>query len=124
MKHRLPDPDEVFDDPLPADRPCVVCKRVVPLASVEHACHATCKRYRTPKQKAVAQAGILSTAKHFSESPAYQEVLAGVPLADRATFTALVADYCARGIERFGRSHISYALIADLVRDGWRKGTT
>lgn len=49
------------------------------------------------------------------------EVRQGVPEDLKPVFDDLVTDYRASSLEVVGKEFSSYAILADLIRKGWRK---
>lgn len=50
-----------------------------------------------------------------------KEVAEGLPEDEREVFYDLVADYRQHALEQTGQAFVSFDIIRDLVKDGWRK---
>jgi hypothetical protein len=53
-------------------------------------------------------------------SPKEEEARNSLPVGLRQIFDDFVADYKFHGTQRHGRPYISYIVLADMVRAGWR----
>lgn len=53
-------------------------------------------------------------------SPREEEARTALPDELRPIFDAFVADYKFHGTKRHGKPYISYIVLADMVRAGWR----
>jgi len=56
-----------------------------------------------------------------TKGPNYLKVLSTVPEDLRPVYTELVEDYKFHALTRSGRVWVSYEIIADLVKAGWRR---
>jgi hypothetical protein len=59
----------------------------------------------------------------FHQSEKYQQALASLPEDLRGVYEELVADYSWQTTKHFGRGYVAYAVLAELVRAGWRKSS-
>ena len=55
-----------------------------------------------------------------SSSPRRQDARDTLPDELRPIFDEFVADYVYASTKRYGKPYISYAVLADMVRAGWR----
>jgi hypothetical protein len=53
-------------------------------------------------------------------SPRFVEARESLPERLREIYDQLVASYAYHSLRHHGREFVSYSIIADLVRDGWR----
>jgi hypothetical protein len=60
------------------------------------------------------------TTKKDSINPKKEEALKELQDDLKPIFERLVAEYQFHCMERYGRPFVSYAVLADLVKDGWR----
>ncbi len=56
-------------------------------------------------------------------SAKHEEARASLPENLRSVFDGLVADYKFAAASRHGSPWVSYVVLADLVRDGWRRSS-
>jgi hypothetical protein len=54
-------------------------------------------------------------------SKKHEEARAALPLELHTAFDDLVADYQFLGMKHYNRPFVSYLILADLVREGWRR---
>lgn len=53
-------------------------------------------------------------------NPKMEKELESLPKELQPIFKRLVLEYQYHCVERYGRPFVSYAVLADLVKDGWR----
>jgi hypothetical protein len=53
-------------------------------------------------------------------SPKFHEAREGLPEELRGVYDQMVADYSWCTAAKYGRGYVAYAVLADMVRMGWR----
>lgn len=56
----------------------------------------------------------------FEKSPKYQIVRDSLPEELHEVYRHLVAEYSFHTEAKYGRGYVAYAVLAELIRDGWR----
>lgn len=54
------------------------------------------------------------------QSPKFLEARAGLPEELRPIYDEMVADYSWYTTKQYGRGYVAYAVLAEMVRAGWR----
>ena len=61
---------------------------------------------------------------NFEKSQKFQEARDSLPKELHKVYRQLVEEYAFHTETKYGRGYVAYAVLAELIRDGWRPSAT